>query len=292
MKQQNISRQLLLCLLFAITGVVVTAQPEFTLSQNVYRLPYENGQVFEVRSDVYSHDPRGRYDLKAQGIDDCNSHRIVAAAAGVVEWVVDNNSQSCPDCGANNNYVWIRHANDEWTKYTHFAQNSVTVNEGDTVCAGTILGYECWVGATRPAQFRHLHFEVRRPMDPNNVAISPAGGFMDSLDGYHLIPVITSVAKHYMEDGDVLTPSSNSGCTNTSIAVPAQTISVSGIKIYIASDAVTTNNNVITCGNGSNVFLQAGNSITLSPGFIAAPGSYFHAKIGGCSTTAFPGGCN
>jgi Peptidase family M23 len=284
--------RVLLCVLFATAAIEATAQPEFTLSQNVYRLPYENGQVFEVRSDVYSHDPRGRYDLKAQGIDDCSSHRIVAAAAGVVEFVVDNNTQSCPDCGADNNYVWIRHANDEWTKYTHFAQNSVDVNEGDTVCAGTFLGYECWVGATSPAQNRHLHFEVRRPMDPDNVIIRPAGGYMDSVNGYHLIPVISSVTSHFMVDGDLLTPSSNGACATANITIPAQIISASGIKIYIASGAVTTSNNSITCANGSNVFLQAVNSVTLSPGFAASSGSYFHAKTGNCSTTPFPGGCN
>lgn len=292
MKQYCVCRRIFLYLLFAITAIAATAQPEFTLSQNVYRLPYENGQVFDVHSDVYSHDPKGRYDLKAQGINDCSSHRIVAAAAGRVELVVDNHSQSCPSCDASNNYIWIRHANDEWTKYTHLAQNSATVSQGDTVCAGTVLGYECWVGATSPAQARHLHFEVRRPMDPANVQIQAAGGFMDSLDGYHLIPVIGSVAKHYMEDGDMLIPSSNSACTNANITVPAQTVGALGIKVYIASDDVTTNNNNITCGNGSNVFLQAVNSITLSPGFEASRGSYFHAKTGGCSTTPFPGGCN
>lgn len=291
MKLYNVYKSALF-FLFITLRIMTTAQPEFTLSENIYRLPYENGKIFEVRSDAYTHSPQGRYDLKAQGTDDCSSHRIVAAADGRVELVVENNSQSCPTCGASNNYVWIRHTNNEWTKYTHFAQNSVTVNVGDTVCAGTVLGYECWVGATSPAQSRHLHFEVRRPMDPANVVIQAAGGFMDSLDGYHLIPIMTSIPKHYMEDGDVLTASANSACTNASITVPAQTVAVLVIKIYIASNVVTTNNNNISCENGSNVFMQAVNSVSLLPGFEALTGSYFHAKTGSCSPAAFPGGCN
>jgi len=37
---------------------------------------------------------------------------------------------------------------------------------------------------------------------------------------------------------------------------------------------------------------HAGNSITITPGFTAAAGTYFHARIGNCSSTSFPGGCN
>jgi Peptidase family M23 len=277
---------------FVVAAFAASAQPEFTLSQNVYRPPYQNGEIFNVNHDVFSHTPKGRYDLKAQGTDDCSSHRIAAAAAGVVMLVVDNNSQSCPTCGGSNNYVWIRHANDEWTKYTHFAQNSVTVSEGDTVCAGTVLGFECWIGATSPAQSRHLHWEVRRPNDPANPIISAAGGFMDSLDGVHLIPVITSVSKHYFERNDLVTASSGSACSGTSVIVPSQTVGALDFKIYILSGTISTNGNTVTYSNGANGFFQAGDVVTLSPGFSAAAGSYFHAKIGGCSSTPFPGGCN
>ena len=88
---------------------IVYAQPVFDISQNVYRLPYENGKVFNVRSDQYTHDPLGRFDLRASGTDDCNSHRIVAAAAGIVRLKVENNDTSCSSCGSYNNYVWIEH---------------------------------------------------------------------------------------------------------------------------------------------------------------------------------------
>lgn len=270
----------------------INAQPQFELSTNVYRIPYENGKDMEVRQDHYTHGPtQGRYDLRALGTDDCNSHRIVAAAEGRVEMVVENNSQSCTTCGSSNNYVWISHANDEWTKYTHFRQNSVSVSVGDIVCAGTVLGYECWVGATNPAEFRHLHWEVRRPNNPALPVIDPAGGFMDPSDGAHLIPVINSFSKHYFEQGDERTASSSTACTSTNATIPAQTVAAADIRIAMASTDISTNNNAVVFQNGSSGMFHAGNSVTLTPGFQAAAGTYFHARIGSCATTNFPGSC-
>ena len=267
---------------------IVYAQPAFDISQNVYRLPYENGKVFNVRSDQYTHDPLGRFDLRASGTDDCNSHRIVAAAAGIVRLKVENNDTSCSSCGSYNNYVWIEHANSEWTKYTHFKRNSVAVNVNDTVCAGDFLGYECGIGATSPAYFRHLHFELRRPNDPANPIIDPAGGYMDPADGVHLIPVINTVSKHYMEDGDNLTASSSTSCTANDYAISAQTFS-STIKIYMASGTINNNSNAVIFQSSSIGLFHAGTSVTLTPGFHAQAGSSFQARIGNCAPTD---GCN
>lgn len=268
------------------------AQPQFDLSQNVYRLPYENAKVFHVNSDQSTHDPLGRFDLKASGLDDCNSHKIVAAAAGIVRLKVESHDTSCGSCGSFNNYVWIEHANNEWSKYTHFKKNSVPVNVNDTVCAGDFLGYECWVGATSPDYARHLHFELRRPNNPANPVINPSGGFMDPADGVHLIPVINTVTKHYMEDGDNLTASSSTACTATNYIIAGQTISSGAIKIYMASGTITTDSNTINFQNASNGLFHAGNSVTLSPGFHAQAGTSFQARIGSCAPTAQPGGCN
>ena len=290
---EGIGKSLSLVLIsFIMTSSLCQAQPEFEISRNVYRLPYANGKEFTVSSDVYTHNPQGRYDLKASGVNNCSTHVIVAAAAGRVMRVVENNDESCPDCGASNNYVWIQHANDEWTKYTHMAYGSVPVAVGDTVCAGATLGYECWVGATTPANSRHLHFEVRRPVNPQNVIIDPAGGYMDSLDGFHLIPVMTTPSKHYMADGDILTASSSTSCTAADITPGATTIGNAQTRIYMASATVSTSANTITYNDGSNGLYQAGTSVTLEPGFHARAGTFFTARIGNCATTPFPGGCN
>lgn len=277
------------CIVMAFASVTY-AQPLFELSNNVYRIPYESDKDFKVQQDHITHSPQGRYDLRVQGTDDCNSHRIVSAAAGTVRRVVENNSASCPSCGSNNNYVWIEHANGEWSKYTHFKQNSVTVNVNDVVCAGTILGFECYVGGTSPAQFRHLHFEVRRPNDPSNIIIDPAGGFMDDAD--HLIPVINSISKHYFDKDDTWTSSGSTTCSFANISIGSQNIANTEIKIYMASSSIASGNSVITHENGSSGLWQAGGSVTFNPGFTARSGSYFNARIGNCATTPLPGGCN
>jgi murein DD-endopeptidase MepM/ murein hydrolase activator NlpD len=274
-------------------------QPTFELSRNIYRLPYDNSTQMLVGRDHFTHtspngDVTGRYDLNGtlQGAG-CSIYRIVAAASGIVRRVVDNHNTTCETCSDDNNYVWIEHANGEWTKYTHMKQYSASVTagivQGDTICAGTFLGYECEIGA---ATGRHLHFEVRHPNNPANVVISVLGGFMNRADAEHYVPVINTISKYYMEDGDTWITSSSTTCTSTNITVPNSTIVNNAFKIYMASSTIITNSNNVLFQNGANGVYHAGTSITFTPGFNAQPGSYFHAKIGGCATTAFPGGCN
>jgi Peptidase family M23 len=290
-------------LLLVATVTTALAQPPYQISGNVYRIPYDNGTQMTVSRDHFTHthpnfDVTGRYDLVGFGQGSgCNVYRLVAAAPGIIRRIVDTHNIRPPDCDPDcsdfNNYVWIEHANGEWSKYTHMKQNSVTQDAGlivgDTVCAGTFLGYECDVGQ---ADGRHLHFEVRHPNDPANVVISVAGGGMQRADALHYVPVINSISKHYLEDEDSWAGSGSNACTNTNITVPAITIQDSGFKIYMASSDIITNNNQVLYQNGSNGMLHAGNSITITPGFWATAGSYFHARIGNCGPTAFPGGCN
>lgn len=289
----------LLYILLLLKCDFVFTQPEFELSRNVYRIPYASGIEVRVNRDHYTHSPaRGRYDLKGFGNGgDCETnYPIVAAAEGIVRRIVDNHDVHGPDCTSDcsdfNNYVWIEHANGEWSKYTHFKKNSVTGNAGlkvgDTVCAGKFLGYECDIGQASGA---HLHFEVRRPNDPNNVQISQAGGFMS--DALHYIPVINSITKHYFEDGDEWTASGSSSCTTTSFAfLFAFTVTNGEMAVIMASNSISTQANVgVSFANGSNGMLHAGSVVTLAPGFTASAGSYFHARIGSCATTNFPGNC-
>ena len=272
------------------------AQPQFELSRNIYRIPYASGTSIKITNDHFSHDPQGRYDMIGTGNgSSCSiNYKIVAAAAGVVRRIVDRHDVHGPDCDTDcadyNNYIWIEHANGEWSKYTHMMKNSISVSAGltvgDTICAGTFLGYECEIGhASGP----HLHFEVRHPNNPANIQIDVAGGFMH--DAVHYIPVINSIFTHYFSDNDTWTASGSSSCTTNQI-VPGL-ITVNGtVRVYMASSAVTTDNHNITYVSGSNGLFQAGNSVTITPGFTANAGSYFHARIDDCGTTPFPGGCN
>ena len=59
------------------------------------------------------------------------------------------------------NYVVIRHADGLYTGYAHLS--SITVNQGQQVSQGQVLGYE---GATGPVTGPHLHFQFMRKFWP------------------------------------------------------------------------------------------------------------------------------
>ena len=280
-----------------VLNLFLFGQPQFELSRNIYRIPYASGTSVRISNDHYSHDPQGRYDMVGQGGGvSCTpfGYSIVAAAAGVIRRIQDSYDIHGPDCSSNcenwNNYVWIEHANGEWSKYSHMMKNSTSsvagLSVGDTVCAGTFLGYECDIGQ---ASGPHLHFEVRRPNNPANVVILTSGGFMN--DAVHLIPVIHSVPRHYFVDNDMWTASGSAYCPS-SVIVPAVSTGNGVSLIYFAGTSIITDNHSISYQGGSNGLLQAGGSITIGPGFHAEAGSVVQVKINNCNTTPFPGGCN
>jgi hypothetical protein len=286
----------LLAVLVVISTVIGYCQPEFELSRNISRMPFASGFTILINQDHNTHSPVGRYDMEGTDFGDvCDVYPIVAIAGGIVRHVVDVHDTSCTNgCGIFNNYVWIEHVNGEWSKYTHFSQGSVTqagISVGDTICAGTFLGYECYVGSTSPAYNEHLHFELRRPNNPTNPPIDPAGGFLDPADGAHLIPVINSISKHWWEKGDVITVSGSNSCTHSNINAGNQTIGNDGIRIYMASGYIRTNSNSVILTNGSNGLFHAGGEVVLTQKFHARAGTSFTARIGNCAATEFPN-CN
>lgn len=154
----------------------------------LYRLPYADGTEVCVGRDHLTHTPQqNRFDLA--GVGGSGEYRVVAAQTGVVRIIKDDMSQNCcgnPSCG--NNYVWIEHVGGEWSKYSHLAQNSVSVDAGleedDVVVAGEFIGIEDDVGraCSRCGSTDHVHFEVGVPTDPANPILNPAapnnGGFL------------------------------------------------------------------------------------------------------------------
>lgn len=154
-------------------------------SEGVYRLPYADGVRARVFDDTASHRPRGRVDLVGLQLDPVE---IVAAADGKVVAIEDGHAEQqsgrvASEC--RNNYVWIEHANGEWTLYSHMTYGSTTgaagLKLGDRVQRGQLLGHE---GAVGCAMLAHLHFEVARPSES---APLDAGGFLtDNADGRRL----------------------------------------------------------------------------------------------------------
>jgi hypothetical protein len=154
--------------------------PAFAIdaSKGVYRIPYADGTEVRVTNDHVKHSPPGRIDMSGRG---GARYTVVAAADGTVRHVVDGFDKRL-DCKADpapaqeNNYVWIEHANGEWTKYTHMAKGSSTkagIKVGKFVKAGTPLGEEADVGC---ASGDHLHFEVGVPRAKDGIVAT--GGFL------------------------------------------------------------------------------------------------------------------
>lgn len=138
-----------------------------TMSKNVYRIPFEAGTEVRVSRDHLTHTPPTRIDLGRVG---ATPGKVVAAADGVIRFIVDKFSENrSGQTPCNNNYVWIEHADNEWTKYSHLTKNSVTgtagLSVGDNVKAGAFLGTEGDVGCANGV---HLHWEVFVPVDPKN----------------------------------------------------------------------------------------------------------------------------
>ena len=119
-------------------------------SLGVYRIPYVDGTSVKVTNDHLSHYPPGPIDLNGLGSEPL---RVVAAAARVVRFMEDGFSEKRPGGSpCNNNYVWIEHANGEWTKYSHMRKNSVGVDAGLDVgdpCSRQFLGIQSDVGCAR-----------------------------------------------------------------------------------------------------------------------------------------------
>lgn len=131
-----------------------------------YRLPFADGARVSVFDDAATHRPVGAVDLVGEPRDG-RRHRIVAAAAGVVMAIEDGYHAQLsgrPAAQCTNNYVWLAHANGEWTLYSHMRQGTTRrdagLEVGSRVAAGQYLGDE---GAVGCAMLSHLHFEVAVP---------------------------------------------------------------------------------------------------------------------------------
>jgi hypothetical protein len=166
-------------------------------SRGVYRIPYADGSLVSVTGDHFSHSPDfNEYDMHGEPNDDGEQYTIVAAAAGTIMAIDDSHAEPTNS----NNYVWIAHANGEWTKYTHFETGSVSAAGrfvGEVVSAGRPLGSEGDVGQ---ADMVHLHFEAAVPDDPGQPI--DAGGF---IIGQAYVPLICGIAGNVLFDRQTYT---------------------------------------------------------------------------------------
>jgi len=210
-----------------LTGVASAAHP-FTVSEGIYRIPFDDGIGVTITGDHHDHSPVNRIDMVA-GL----GQPVVAAASGILRAVVDFNGNfpgagdgvdkfgnaqndalehSCQDgspavpnsvvvglCQEYNNYVWIEHPNGEWTKYTHMGTGTVTAlgwAVGMPINVGDILGFEGDIGR---AGGNHLHFEVAVPTNPDDLTpFSTLGGF---IQGVNVVPYVCDIPTNLYATG-------------------------------------------------------------------------------------------
>ncbi|MGH9968579.1 MAG: peptidoglycan DD-metalloendopeptidase family protein, partial [Pyrinomonadaceae bacterium] len=133
------------------------------------------------------------FDMQKGGNNTPGQHVIASAEGLVVESVRTINCNSCdtevggcggmPHCttsqanGGWGNSVVIQHADTTWSRYAHMQFNSVTVQNGDTVCQGLYIGNQGGTG-TSCGDFNgcgdHLHFQKQ-----NSSGVSISASFSD-----------------------------------------------------------------------------------------------------------------
>lgn len=140
-------------------------------------IPYKISSGFEVRDDPFGSGEKknhGGLDISPISSNGYGTVNIIAAKDGTVTYSTGPSS-NCPsngendDCGGGyGNYVMIEHSDGTTTLYGHMYENSITVNTGDTVKAGQVIGT---MGSSGQSTGMHLHFEVRvngERVDPLN----------------------------------------------------------------------------------------------------------------------------
>lgn len=275
-------------LLFSI--ILISYNPgwgqHYEFSNGLYRIGYEDGVEIVVGSDVYTHDPLGKYDIGTNA----NDPDIVAAAPGWIRWIEEDNSDDChpmgdgnPCCWWLNNYVVIEHPNGEWSQYTHIQQWSATnagIAVGNWVEAGTPIGIEGTVGCSTGD---HLHLEVSRPYDPA-FPFDTLGGFLNNL-GEMLIPVTCGIQPYnpWLTTDDERTASP---CDDNCQAAWEVNNSVEDGEHFIARAdeyIITGSTEDVVFSFGSTTQFRAGDSILLKPGFHVEAGAKFAALLKGCT---------
>ncbi|MEM5563611.1 M23 family metallopeptidase [Psychroserpens sp. AS72] len=122
-----------------------------------YILPFQNENTFKLSQGYngeFSHQNENALDFTMP-----IGTNVVAARAGVVVKVVENNTRNCPkeECQKFNNLVLIYHDDGTFAEYVHLKQNSVKVKIGDTVKQNQIIGQS---GNTGWSSGPHLHLVI------------------------------------------------------------------------------------------------------------------------------------
>lgn len=194
------------------------------------------GAVLDFQCGVLTYDGHKGTDFGLPSLSDMEAGvNVTASAPGIVRgtrndmrdvlFTIDRRAEiDGRDCG---NGVVIAHENGWETQYCHLKQGSVTVQTGDQVGAGDVLGQ---VGLSGRTQFPHVHLSLRRngqmidPFDPDGTATcdtpaddtlwadrldTPAGGiintgFATDLPDYEAVKAGTAGAMTLRPDAPIV----------------------------------------------------------------------------------------
>ena len=126
---------------------------------------------------------------------------IVAHSSGTVVGVRKDYATQDKTGNSYGNYVKIKHDNGYYTLYAHMKLNSVTVNIGDRVSQGQVIGY---MGATGHATGAHLHFEVRNESDKTIDPTSYIDANLPSASGAPSTPTTSNETVYTVVAGDTV----------------------------------------------------------------------------------------
>jgi autotransporter-associated beta strand protein len=145
---------------------------------NYYDVDVTSG-IEDFQGGPYAYDGHNGHDITLPNFARMDAGiPICAAADGIVESVSDGNFDRNTAQGSQPaNLIVINHGNGWKTDYHHLAANTITVNVGDVVSAGQLLGLAGSSGSSTDA---HLHFgvlhngaDVETRYDPAAYYISP-----------------------------------------------------------------------------------------------------------------------
>lgn len=121
-----------------------------------------------------THPITGETGKKHNGIDIAGTKattNVIAAMSGRIYSVTTGCTEGDKSCGGGyGNHVIIEHDDGNYTIYAHMYENSIVVNQGDSVNQGQVIGK---VGNTGSSSGAHLHFEVRVGGSDSNSSQNP-----------------------------------------------------------------------------------------------------------------------
>jgi hypothetical protein len=132
----------------------------------VHRLPFRDGKEVTVTQAYHGYlthkqDRAFAVDFRCEP-----GTPVVATRPGRVWQVKEDSGRGCsrPECLGDSNFVVIDHGDGTYSEYHHLQRFGAVVDEGDSVCAGEVIGL---CGNTGYTSGPHLHFAVTDAAERN-----------------------------------------------------------------------------------------------------------------------------